>query len=122
MQPQNEPLREVAKRLYLAIAFLKECNYKCGYCHPFGESKITQGENLTKWELENIIDSATDSGFDTFRFTGGECTLLPWFGNILEYALARNPNSRVNICTNGSRLDKHMDLFEKYKKRIQLRI
>lgn len=118
----NKSLQQIAKKLYLAIAFLKECNYKCAYCHPFGESKITHGENLSKEELEQVVDAAVDSGFERYRFTGGECTLLPWFGDILEYTLNKNPKIHVNICTNGSTLDRHMELFEKYKDRINLRV
>lgn len=119
---QTKDLGGLAKNLYLAIAFLKECNYKCAYCHPFGESKITYGQNLSKDELEQVVDTAIDSGFERFRFTGGECTLLPWFGEILEYTLNKNPRTHVNICTNGSTLDRHMELFEKYKNRIDLRV
>jgi molybdenum cofactor biosynthesis enzyme MoaA len=118
----EEKLKELVARLYLAIAFLKECNYKCGYCHPFGESKITHDENLSKTELEEVIAAATDYGFRTFRFTGGECTLLPWFADILEYTIDLNPKVKVNVCTNGSTLDKYLDLFEKHKNNINLRI
>ena len=121
-QPQKKTLISIAARLYLSIAFIKECNYKCGYCHPFGESKITHGQNLTQTELEEIIDAAVDSGFRVFRFTGGECTILPWFGDILEYTLLRQPSAHVNICTNGSTLDKHMALFDRHKDRISLRV
>lgn len=115
-------LKNIAEGLYLAIAFLKECNYKCAYCHPFGESKITHGQNLSKQELERVIDVAIDSGLKRFRFTGGECTLLPWFGEILEYTLNKNPKVYVNICTNGSTLDRYVELFVKHKDRIHLRV
>jgi molybdenum cofactor biosynthesis enzyme MoaA len=119
---QTEDLKDVAKQVYLAIAFLKECNYKCAYCHPFGESKITHGQNLSKEELEQAVDVAVDSGFERYRFTGGECTLLPWFGEVLEYALKKDPKVHLNICTNGSTLDRHIELFERYKDRIDLRV
>lgn len=119
---ENNSVKDLVKELYLSIAFLKECNYKCAYCHPFGESKITYDQNLSKKELEEVIDVAVESGFEVFRFTGGECTLLPWFSSILEYTIGKDDSIHVNICTNGSTLDKHMDLFEKYKDRISLRV
>ena len=118
----NKLLQQTAKNLYLAVAFLKECNYKCDYCHPFGESKITYGQNLSLKELEQVIDAATNSGFDRYRFTGGECTLLPWFREILDYTINKSPGIHVNICTNGSTLEKHMELFEEHKDRIDLRV
>jgi len=121
MRPTKN-LIDLAKQLYLAIAFLKECNYKCAYCHPFGESKITHGQNLSKEELERVVDVAVDSGFERYRFTGGECTLLPWFGEVLEYTLDKDPRLHVNICTNGSTLDRHMELFGRYKDRLDLRV
>lgn len=109
-------------QLYLAVAFLKECNLKCGYCHPEGESKITNGRNMTFPELKEVFSAAYDSGFRVFRFTGGECTVLPWFGNTLEYVMGLDPKVRVNVCTNGTTLDKHLDLFEKHKDRTSLRV
>ena len=94
---QQDELKRVAKQLYLAIAFLKECNFKCGYCHPFGESKITHGQNLSEKELKEVIDAGVDSGFERFRFTGGECTLLPWFGDVLAYTIEKGEKVFVNI-------------------------
>lgn len=91
-------IRHIARSVYLAVAFLKECNYKCAYCHPFGESKITHGQNLSKEELEQVVDAAVDSGLERYRFTGGECTLLPWFGEVLAYTLGKDSRVHVNIC------------------------
>jgi len=119
---KQKALKKIAKHLYLAIAFLKECNYKCAYCHPFGESKITHGRNLSIKELKEVINVATDSGFERYRFTGGECTLIPWFKDALEYTLSKDRKIHVNIYTNGSTLNKYIDLFAKYKDRIALRI
>jgi MoaA/NifB/PqqE/SkfB family radical SAM enzyme len=113
---------QVASKLYLSIALLKECNYKCAYCHPMGESKVTYGENLTQRELEKIIDTGVRSGIKRYRFTGGECTLLSWFEEALVYALERAPDVHVNICTNGSRLVRHLDLLEKYRDRVGIRV
>lgn len=121
-QGQKKSLRDVAKNLYLAIAFLKECNYKCGYCHPFGESKVTSGQNLSEKEIKEVISAAIDSDFKTFRFTGGECTLVPWFASIIKFILEKKSSIRINICTNGTTLKKHLNLFEKYKENISLRI
>jgi|GEM_PF-669865 len=115
-------MEKIIDHLYLAIAFLKECNYRCAYCHPFGESKITHGQNLSKEEAIRIIDVAIDIGFKRFRFTGGECTLVPWFSEVVEYAFKKNPYIHINICTNGSMINKYTELFVKYKNRIDLRI
>ncbi|WP_169248436.1 radical SAM protein [Candidatus Competibacter phosphatis] len=121
MKTKESP-QQIASKLYLSIALLKECNYKCAYCHPMGESKVTYGENLTQRELEEVIDAAVRSGIKRYRFTGGECTLLAWFEEALVYALKRAPDVHVNICTNGSRLGRHLDLLEKYRDRVGIRV
>lgn len=109
------------KKVYLAIAMLKECNFACGYCHPFGESKITHGKNMDGAEFRSIIDASHDAGFRTYRLTGGECTVLPWFPQAVEY-IADKDGTRINVCTNGSTLDNHLDLFSRHKDKVSLRV
>lgn len=118
---QANDLETIAEKLYLAIALTAACNFRCGYCHPFGESKVTHGKNLSESELKDIVDSAHDCGFRTFRFTGGECTILPWFGEVLEHTLQKE-GVHVNLCTNGSTLAEHIDLLEKHKNQVSLRV
>jgi molybdenum cofactor biosynthesis enzyme MoaA len=119
--PTSGPFRCTVDDLYLAIAFIKECNFRCGYCHPFGESKITHGQNMSAAELRAVIDASYDVGFRTYRFTGGECTLVPWFAATLEHA-AELPSTRINVCTNGSTLERHTELFTRYKNRVSVRV
>ena len=111
-----------ATKMYLAMAFLKECNYDCGYCDPFGESKITHGKNMNFNEFKQVIDASYVVGFRTFRFTGGECTIVPWFQDAVAYVAGEHDGVRVNICTNGSLLEKHLDVLSKYKDNVSLRI
>jgi pyruvate-formate lyase-activating enzyme len=111
-----------AADLYLAIAFLKQCNLACGYCHPFGESKITHGTNMNRDELRHVLRASHSAGFRTYRFTGGECTVLPWFPETLEFALQLSDDVRVNVCTNGTRLLEHLDLYARHRGRVSLRV
>lgn len=110
------------KDLYLAIALTKNCNKVCGYCHPFGESKITHGVDMNWEELEGVLDSAYEVGFKTYRFTGGEPTIVPWFKKSLDSFLGSHLDVKANVCTNGARLDEHLEVFQKYADRISLRV
>ena len=38
----------------------------------------------------------------------------------LEYSIKRNPDVSLTIVTNGSTLDRYIDIFEKYKNNINL--
>jgi MoaA/NifB/PqqE/SkfB family radical SAM enzyme len=115
----NAEIKRLASSLHFRIAVLKECNYKCSYCYPFGQNKGI-GANMSKIEAESIIDAITEIGFNKIKFTGGEPTLVPWFSEILEYSIKRNPDVLLTIVTNGSTLERYIDTFEKYKNNINL--
>lgn len=121
-----EQLKKTAAGLDLGIAMLKECNLRCAYCHPYGQSKIAYAENakdnMTESETKQAISVAYEAGFKNFKLTGGEPTLLPWFGRIVEYIAAMDPDNKINIVTNGTNLSKVMDLLEAYKDAIALQV
>lgn len=108
--------------LYLAIALTKNCNKRCGYCHPFGESKITHGTDMSQKEFAEVLDSAYKVGFKTYRFTGGEPTIVSWFKESLDSFLDSHSDVNVNICTNGAKLDDYLNIFQKYSNQVGLRI
>ena len=113
----------VGNRLYVAISMLKSCNLHCGYCNPFGENRVAQSKNrMTYVEFQRIADAAYDAGFTTFRLTGGECTLLPWFGNALSYLIEKDSSIRVNIDTNGNKIGRYLDYISKYRANIGIRL
>lgn len=112
-------LKELASSLYFTIALLKECNYKCAYCYPFGQNKVV-GTNMSFGEAKGVLDAATEVGFNKIKFTGGEPTLVPWFSDLFEYAITLNDKLSITVITNGSNLSRHIDLFEKYKNNLSL--
>src|SRR5271157_3119406 len=114
-------LYKLASGFHLSVSLIKECNNKCVYCYPFGQNKEI-GLNMTFDEAKAAIKAGSDSGFKVFRFTGGEPTLAPFFEDIFKFTLDAIPDSRVIVNTNGHALDSYIDLFEKYKDRMQLRI
>lgn len=108
--------------LYLSIAFLKQCNLACGYCHPFGESKMTHGRNMDFGEMQQVLSASHAAGFRVYRFTGGECTIVPWFPDAVRHAMELDPSVRVNVCTNGTTLGDFIDLFSQHRDRIGVRV
>ncbi|EQD40418.1 Radical SAM domain protein [mine drainage metagenome] len=122
----SSDMKAVAAGLDLGIALLKECNLKCEYCHPFGQSKIAYGkmasDNMTTEEVKQVIDSAHLAGFTEFKFTGGEPTVFSGFRAVVEYAMDMDPSNSINIVTNGTTLEKHIDFFIENRKRIRLQV
>jgi MoaA/NifB/PqqE/SkfB family radical SAM enzyme len=111
--------KELAQSLYFTIALLKECNYKCNYCYPFGQNK-TIGENMTESEAREIVESAIISNFNKLKFTGGEPTLVKYLDKLIEYAVDLNPEIIITIITNGTDLNRHISTFEQFRDNLRL--
>lgn len=122
----TDQLKKTASRLNLGIAMLKECNLRCIYCHPYGQSKISYSkraeDNMTEEETKQVLSVAYEAGFRNFKLTGGEPTLLPWFSSIVKYIVDMDPRNKINIVTNGTNLSKIMDLLETHKEAIALQV
>lgn len=122
MQGSKGNTSEIAKSLYLGLTLLQECNLKCGYCHPYGENRVSSGPVMKLADAVELIDCAVEIGFEVFRLTGGEPTLLPWFGELLDQLLTKYKHIKVNISTNGAKLSQHLALIEQHRDRIQIRV
>jgi sulfatase maturation enzyme AslB (radical SAM superfamily) len=106
---------------YLAIAITKSCNCKCFYCSNGGEC---QGISKTKEtisfdKLKTIISNANDIGIKKFRITGGEPTIVPYFGKLIEFIMSFD-DCKIRINTNGYKLYKYIDILIKYKERVDI--
>ena len=75
------------------------CNAKCKFCFWEGGKGVDKEEYLTK--LKRVLDFLPQE-FTQCSITGGEPTMLPWLGEILE--LVRKRFARVVLSTNGYRL------------------
>ncbi len=105
----------------LSIALIKECNYKCSYCYPFGQNKAI-GTNMSFDEAKSVVSAAVEFGFRRFRFTGGEPTLFLHFREFIDYVMSLDNEIKVTIVTNGTTLDNNMDLFKNYRDRIVVKV
>ncbi len=113
--PQNGPPTCV-----LLLEITQACNLRCPTCYA-----DAQGHDfMTVEEARRRLDAffRTQSTLDVLMLSGGEPTIHPQFGEILELALAY-PIGRVLVNTNGLRLaqsDALVQTLAAHKDRIEL--
>lgn len=108
--------------VYLAISMTSNCNLKCFYCKPTGESISGEKGTIPYEDFCNIVTAAYHQGIDKFRLTGGECTIVPYFDKAIEFIMNLGPDTKINVCSNGCKLIDFIPIFSKYKERIHVRI
>lgn len=102
------------------ICLANYCNFNCYYCQSGGENHSSSKiKNLELKEVKKILDVLEKMGVERIRFTGGEPTLLPYFGEIIDYALNLN-FSKIRIATNGFNITKYIKNIKSDKVRVQL--
>jgi radical S-adenosyl methionine domain-containing protein 2 len=86
------------------LHLLKACNASCSFCFaPFHD---VRGQ-LSFDELRSLIFDLQKAGVQKLTFAGGEPTLHPQIGRLIEYAKARDLVTCV--VTNGAKLDQLLD-------------
>lgn len=90
---------------YTEIYITNVCNYSCTHCQSFNNFPFKGHQHWKDYEneyrsLSNRIE------FDTIQIIGGEPTLNPEFEKWVSGISALWPNSKLQIATNGTRLDK----------------
>lgn len=108
--------------IYLAISMTTNCNLKCFYCKPTGESISGEKGTIPFDDFCKIINAAYNKGIRKFRFTGGECTIVPYFEKAIYAVMKLGHDTKLNICTNGYKLEDYIQVIEQYKERINVRI
>ena len=78
-----------SKRInYMAIALTTNCNYKCFYCKPTGESILSNLKGTLNFQnLKRIIKIAYELGITIFRITGGEPTTVSYLPSLIFYII-----------------------------------
>lgn len=102
---QNLPVDAVAgpKRIYFEIT--RRCNLSCRSC--FNNSHHALAGELSLEELLDINRQAYELGVFEIRYTGGECTIVPGFRDVLADARCRG--FYISIGTNGVYTDQQLE-------------
>ncbi len=79
---------------------IDDCNHACTYCHPM-ESGKWGGGMLSAGEVGDVLRAAEEAGALEVLLTGGEITMHPEFGAIMDRtrALARTAVAMVTNAT-----------------------
>lgn len=107
------------RNTYLAIAITTYCNYQCFYCKEGGEGVSNKKETIPFTKIKKVIANAYEVGITNFRITGGEPTVVSYFGELIEFIM-NFENTKIRINTNGYLILKYIDILTKYKERIDI--
>jgi len=78
------------------------CNFKCPYCRGLANYSRDCSGHMDYKVAQFVLNYWIDRSLQNIRFSGGEPTLYPYLGELVE--LARDGGiSRIAISTNGSR-------------------
>lgn len=102
-QPPGDVAVVAPKRIYFEIT--RGCNLACTSC--FNNSHRRLADELSFDEIIEVNRQAEEIGVFEIRYTGGECTLVPGFADIVADARARN--LYVSIGTNGVYTDEQLE-------------
>jgi len=91
------------KRIYFEIT--RGCNLACHTC--FNNSHFKLPNELTLEEILDINRQAYELGVFEIRYTGGECTTVPGFSEVV--ADARQRGFYISIGTNGVYSDEQLE-------------
>ncbi len=108
--PNNDPTHSLPldavvapKRIYFEIT--RGCNLACHSC--FNNSHFRLPNELTLDEILDINRQAYELGVFEIRYTGGECTTVPGFSEVI--ADARQRGFYISIGTNGVYSDEQLE-------------
>jgi MoaA/NifB/PqqE/SkfB family radical SAM enzyme len=103
-------IRRIAVPQVITISVTNRCQCKCVHCSSnswnIPQSGRSKQDELTRNEIENVIDQAAEMGIPRITFFGGEPLLREDICNLVKYASSRGMMTRIN--TNGLALDEEM--------------
>lgn len=83
------------KRIYFELT--RSCNLSCRSC--FNNSRHPMRDELSLDEVLEVNRQAWEMGVFEIRYTGGECTTLPWFPQVIDDA--RQRGFYISLGSNG---------------------
>ena len=90
---------------YTEIYITNVCNYSCTHCQSLNNFAFKGHQRWKDYEKE-YINLSNQIEIDQIQIIGGEPTLNPEFEKWVDGISKLWPNSKLQIATNGSRLDK----------------
>lgn len=91
------------------IELTLKCNANCTFCSiwrpEFQQSLKSQGREMTTTEIKRLIDDLDKLNITVISFTGGEPTIRPDLGELLDYVTSKG-GIMSTIATNGFLLEK----------------
>jgi len=114
---ESAPIIETEElgKLPLFVAVNRGCDMQCWYCTEHGENRSVERGRILGDELDQTIAAAYESGVRTFRFTGGEPTLLNSLGEIMRTTQDLGEDVRIALTTNGTGLEKVLPTLAQLK-------
>jgi len=91
-----------SKPLHCSMYITDKCNYSCGYCFEYDNTK----PHPTLAEIKQRIDKVAELGVMKLALAGGEPLLHPEITRIIRHAKSKRMN--VSLSTNGALLDAPM--------------
>ncbi|HIH2762474.1 MAG TPA: radical SAM protein [Candidatus Azoamicus sp. MARI] len=95
---------------YIRLSVTDLCNFNCKYCLPYKNIQINKYDQLSTYEIYNLMNVLSDLGIKKIRLTGGEptvrkdfldiCKIISSFKNIQSLVLTTNGYSLNNIIKN----------------------
>jgi len=91
------------KRIYFEMT--RQCNLACRSC--FNASRLALDNELGRDGALKVNRQAWELGVFEMRYTGGECTTLPWFAEVIADASARG--FYISMGSNGAWSDETLE-------------
>jgi len=97
------------------------CNFKCSYCTPDSNGGDLYWPDI--YQCETIVKRITEQSNHDYRIytiLGGEPTVWKYFTRLSEIIKNTDPNSMVNILTNGSRTINWWNRTKQYLDKVSI--
>jgi radical SAM protein with 4Fe4S-binding SPASM domain len=102
------------------LSLTNKCNLKCKYCYNYEHRKTDYKDfSFTKWKqiIDKIIVYANQ-----IVITGGECTLVSYFYDIISYIKQNNSKISLTVISNGNTNYKENNIISALKMVDNLKI
>ncbi len=95
--------------ILVSFGITNRCNLRCGYC--FASLENRDQKDMPTEKLLSYIDQFIDLGAQQIDLQGGEPTLHPDLGKLIDRVI--QGGAQCSMATNGFAVDKHMDSLKK---------